>query len=60
MPKTARSRPSGKGGAIGFPSTKCFAGTGMRCARPGSASSRVGMRSLLEKNAMLVSSFAPA
>ena len=43
MPNTACSRPSGKGGASGVPSTKCLPGTGIFSGRPGSASSGAGI-----------------
>src|SRR5206468_3780907 len=45
--KTACSVPGGKGGSSGAPLTKWRAGIGIRSARPGSASSRVGMRSFV-------------
>ena len=53
MPKSASSSPSGKGGTIGLPFTKWARVTRSGVARPGSASSGVGMRSLRwEKSAM--------
>src|SRR3954447_21323414 len=43
-PKTARSRPSGKGGCSGVPSTSWRAGTGIGGSRPGRASGGAVMR----------------
>src|ERR687887_139017 len=45
MPNTACSAPCGKGGWRAASSTWCLAGTGIFCARPGSAVSRVGISS---------------
>src|SRR5580765_8950802 len=45
MPNTARASPSGNGSLRRFLLTKCSAGTGMRSARPGSASPLVGIDS---------------
>src|SRR5436190_1222031 len=42
MPNIARSRPSGNGGSSRCPLTKCAAGTCIRSARPGNASSLDG------------------
>src|SRR5712691_1370376 len=43
MPNIARERPSGNGRARRFLFTKCASGTGMRSARPGSASAFDGI-----------------
>src|SRR5947209_5965314 len=51
MPKTAVSRPSGKGGSRGVSLTRWRVGTGIGWDRPGKASSSAGMRVLcLAKN----------
>ena len=45
--------PSGKGGTIGVPSTKCGAVTGIASARPGSAVSGVISRALSRPNSAI-------
>ena len=65
MPNTACSRPSGNGGLIERRVTKCRSGTASGSARPGRASSAVGMPAffLNEKSAIGTSSgrgIAPA
>src|SRR3972149_7405331 len=50
MPKSAQSRPAGKGGSRRAPLTKCAAGTGTAVARPGSASSFAIIESLWRPN----------
>src|SRR5262245_42513078 len=50
MPKRASSIPSGNGGVRRAPLTKCFSGTGMAVARPGSASSFATMETLWRPN----------
>src|SRR5690242_9512311 len=57
MANSACSIPAGKGGSSGAPLTKWRAGMGIRSARPGSACSRVGIRSLLMRM-KCISSFA--
>src|ERR1044071_3887663 len=52
MRKIAIPVPSGNGGFIGAPLTKCFAATGSSSARPGSAWSLVGSESF-PKSAIL-------
>src|SRR5919106_4681769 len=51
MPKIACSVPSGNGGLIGVPRTRCVPGVTIGVSRPGSASSGVGMSLLLRKRA---------
>ena len=46
-------RPAGNGGSSGAPFTKCDFGTGMRSARPGSASSGDGSLSLWDDSHMV-------
>src|SRR5262245_39950990 len=55
MPNSASSSPSGNGGAIGLPSTKCLSITGIACARPGSADAAVGISVLRERNPIFTS-----
>jgi hypothetical protein len=43
IPKIARSVPSGNGGPIGVPRTRCVPGIAIGVSRPGSASSGVGI-----------------
>src|SRR5215475_10110445 len=50
IPKSASSVPSGNGGVRRAPLTKCFSGTGMGVARPGSASSLVTIEALWRPN----------
>src|SRR5262245_13944977 len=52
MPKMARSVPSGKGGPIGVPRTRCRPGTTIGVSRPGSASSGVGIAAGLRVKSM--------
>src|SRR4051812_20694242 len=51
-PKTARSRPSGKGGCSGVPSTSWRAGTGIGVSRPGRASAGSIMRVFARERSM--------
>src|SRR3954453_13799045 len=51
-PKTARSRPSGKGGCSGVPSTSWRAGTGIGVSRPGRASAGSIMRVFAREKSM--------
>src|SRR5215208_290300 len=54
MPKITVSTPSGKGGKIGVPSTKCVSGTWKgRSSRPGRASAGSGI-AVLSRNRKLI------
>ena len=49
IPKIARSVPSGNGGVIGVPSTRCGPSPGIGSSRPGSASPGAGSSALRKK-----------
>src|SRR3954468_22705855 len=53
MPTTSCSRPSGKGGSSGVPSTSWRDGTGILASRPGSASPGSGRRSFARVKSMM-------
>ena len=52
MPTTSTSLPSGQGGVIGVPSTRCSAATGIGVGRPGRASSGATMTGVFQPKNM--------